>query len=225
MAENSETIPVPTHHGFASILADDVIRAYASLDQQKDAPNRRNVIRSVFVAIEGLVWTCREHVRDTAASLDELTPLANLALREMTYTVTEQGLLLEQVRFITLPAMLRLVTRQAQSLATELSVDFGGPGWAALKTAMAIRNRVTHPKSLDDLTVTIHDLSTVRTSFQWIASTTTYIMEMMNARLLQHNTDMAEIMKRLDAGDPVACALINTHCDRTKSRARISNSD
>src|SRR5438445_8510504 len=50
--------------------------------------------------------------------------------------------------------------------------NFGDQGWAAFLDAIAIRNRVTHPKSRDDLWLTDADLVRVDQAVKWFEDET-----------------------------------------------------
>ena len=191
---------------FLSTLIGDVAAAHTNLDGADQAA-RRNLVRTTFAAIEGAVWTCREHVRQAAKDMGHLTPLADLALREQNYTVSEQGELIEQVRYITLPASIRLTVKQAQMLSDAVQVEFNGPAWPKLKAAIAIRNRITHPKQRGDLIIEDAELTLVHNSFLWVLATTTEVMAAINAAfaIFSHNTKI--FVDALKNGDPTALAL------------------
>jgi hypothetical protein len=47
-------------------------------------------------------------------------------------------------------------------------VDYGDQGWMNLKTAIEIRNRLVHPKTLDDLSVSDGDVKATVSAFYWV---------------------------------------------------------
>jgi hypothetical protein len=67
--------------------------------------------------------------------------------------------------------------------------SFGDDGWRAFLDAVAIRNRVTHPRSRDDLWLTEEDLDRVDRAAKWF--------EDESARFLQH---FKPTHKRTDSG-------------------------
>jgi hypothetical protein len=189
---------------FIAVLIEDVIVARDLLRANDNAAARRNLVRSTLAAIEGLVWITRENVRESVEALGELTPLGSLALRERTYTVADNGDIIEQVRFVTLPAMIRLICRQAGRIIPDLKVRFDHVGWTRLKQAIEIRNRVTHPKSHHDLEVTDADLATLKAGFSWIKATAEYLLATIVVVQRSHLEGQREFLSLLESGDPAA---------------------
>jgi len=159
------------------------------------------VVRSTFAAVEGASWLCREHVRAIAASMNGLSPLADLALRERSYIVTNDGDLVEQVRFVTLSATIRLTIKQAMLIEPDLSVDFSHVGWARFKSAITIRNRVTHPKTIADLLISSTDMQTINQAFTWMLATTEYVMGATAHAYRAWVADMRGLLEALKSGD------------------------
>lgn len=189
---------------FVALLIEDVIVARDILRANDNPAARRNLVRSTLAAIEGLVWITRENVRESVEALGELTPLASLALRERSYMVADNGDIIEQVRFVTLPAMIRLICRQAGQVVPDLAVRFDHAGWMRLKQAIEIRNRVTHPKSHLDLEVTNADLEILTAGFAWIAATTEYLMATVVAIRRADLEDQRKLLALLKSGDAAA---------------------
>jgi hypothetical protein len=104
---------------FAGILIQDVISALERLEEGGSQTNKRDLIRTLFAAIEGLVWIYREDVRSVANTIEPLSPIMELAFAEKIYSVDEKGILQEQKRFISIPAMIRLTSRVAEQICPE----------------------------------------------------------------------------------------------------------
>lgn len=181
-------------------LIEDVIAARERLEAADTQTARRDVVRASLAAMEGEVWLAREHVRDSLRTLDELTPLADLALRETTYQVTDGGKLIEQTRSIALPTAVRLIVAQAQIICPDLAVDFAGTGWESLRSAVAIRNRITHPRPGRDLNVTNDELRMIEIGLNWLFATINYVMASTNLILVEARKFIDELL----TGDPAA---------------------
>lgn len=176
------------------ILIGDVIAARERLNMADTQTARRDVVRASLAAIEGEVWLARDHVRDTLRGFDELSPLANLALSEQAYVVTENGKLLEQTRSVPLPTAVRLVVAQTQIICPELAVDFAGTGWSNFRRAVSIRNRITHPRPENDLNVSDEELHAVASGLSWLAATIEYIMASTNLALIDARTFLDQLL-------------------------------
>lgn len=191
---------------FMALLVEDVIAARARLIASQAQTARRDVVRASMAAVEGMTWVAREHVRSALATCGELTPVAEMALRETAYMVAENGKLIEQARWLPLTTAIRLTVSLAQLVNPAILVDFTESGWSNLRRAIEIRNRITHPKPDQDLAISDKDLAIVGSGMFWVLATVEYVMASMNLVLVQHKDLLREIVQRLTAGDPEALA-------------------
>jgi len=189
-----------------ALLIEDVIAARRRLAAEDTQTARRDVVRASLAAMEGYVWVMRQHTTSTLAELEALTPIADLALREISYSVTTDGKIVEQPRGLPLSTAIRLAVSQAMLISPEIRVDFSGAGWSCLRQAVTIRNRITHPKLTDDLTITEGDLNIVVSGLSWVVATGNYVMASTNLAFVQSNDAMRDMIDRLKAGDPDALA-------------------
>jgi hypothetical protein len=60
---------------FLGILLHDVLQSMQRRTASDTQASRRDLIRTMFAAIEGASWEYRKRVRDIAVELDRLTPL------------------------------------------------------------------------------------------------------------------------------------------------------
>lgn len=187
---------------FIRILIEDVIGALALHEMDGSQSHRRHLIRALFTAIEGMVWTYREHVVGVAKSCDTLTFEEELAFSEVSYSVTSQGKIVELARFVPLLAMFRLTTKLAERLDQNLIVRFDDTGWEALRRTVEIRNRITHPKSEADLEISEPDLSTCRVGFDWLFELSLMAMESTNVAYRKFTEELGSILESLKRSDP-----------------------
>lgn len=198
-------IPEELGETFLEVLVADVIRA---MEREPDSQsNRRDLMRASFAAIEGLVWVYRKHVEGVAKDIDEISPLTEMAFSELTYRVTESGIIQPQTRFVTITAMIKFVTNEAQKLSSELKVDFGVQGWADLLAFLAIRNRITHPKTLTELHISHDDLRVSQSAFVWLLKLIGDVMELTTRASANYLEALREISALLMSGDEKALAL------------------
>ncbi len=158
--------------------------------------------------MEGYVWEMREHIASSLADLEALTPMAALALREASYNVTTDGQIVEHPRGQPLSTAIRLAVSQARLISPEIEaeIDFSAAGWAYLRNAVIIRNRITHPKLAEDLTITDDDLAAVASGLSWLVATGNYVMASTNLALIRYNDALRDVIDRLKSGDPDALA-------------------
>ena len=193
---------------FITSLRDDVEHALSASDAGS-ASDRRNLLRTIVSAIEGVSWVYRMHVLSIAKVVIEVSPLLELAFAESSFAVSEQGKIEEQPRYISTMAMIRLTTRVAKSINVDIDVDFSGSGWRNLRSAIGMRNRVTHPKSIEDLTVTDDDTRKAKQGFFWFLNTVVHVMEQTLEELSTYASFATELTDQLKQGDPATVALYN----------------
>lgn len=196
----------PLVEDFVSMLLFDVAASMRRYDKNQSEQARREMVRTLFAAIEGYTWMYREHIIEAARSMEELTIEEELALSEVSYQVTEQGKVIGQPRYMSMLATFRLTTRIASRLNPELAVRFDTGDWECLRRAVAIRNRTVHPKSRADLRITPKDLVVVQDAFHWLLNTAMGAMEAANAALRQFNDDFHAILTELRNGNPTVWA-------------------
>lgn len=194
---------------FAIILLTDVAASMQRYASDLSEQAKREMVRTLFAAIEGFTWLYREHVIEAARSMARLTLEEEIALSEINYQVNEQGRIVEQPKYLSMLATFRLTTRIASRLSPELSVRFDTSDWDRLRSAVAVRNRVTHPKSRADLQISTQDLMAVQSAFHWLLSTAMGAMEETNAALRQHTADFHAVLAELRAGNPFVWAAYN----------------
>lgn len=195
---------------FYVILMKDVILARERIEDNDTPAARRELIRTMFAAIEGYVWQYRSQVRSTVDAVSEISPMMALALSETNYSVSEAGKLTEQKRFLSMTATIRLVTRLAEANCSGLKIDFTVLGWSNLKRAIAIRNRATHPKNHSDLNITGRDIADSMAGLFWLLDMICTVLEAMTGLASEHLHDVKMLVQQLKAGDPATLAAYRT---------------
>lgn len=192
---------------FVSILLGDVGSAMRRYDASQSQQHRRELIRSAFAAIEGYAWLYRKHVVEAAKLLNELPLDEEIALSELNYQVSETGKIVTQPRFMSTLALVRLTTRIATRMSPELEFPFDTRDWQLLRGASAIRNRIAHPKSKDDLELSAQDASACIDAFFWLLELTTKAMEATNTALTTFYDDFRAVFEDLKRGNPQVWAM------------------
>ncbi len=189
-----------------AILLEDVGLAIERHEMNGSQAARRDLVRVGFAAIEGIAWVFREHVVDWARMVDELSPAEAGALAELIYTVGEQGRISSQRRYLALVPMIRLTGRIAARLQPAANIDFDSANWGRLRTAVATRNRITHPKSHADMALSSKEVEDCIAALFWFLEQTAGMLELANADMRKYIGGMKEILDHLKAGDPQSLA-------------------
>lgn len=203
MSDNAEA-PWP---GLIGALFFDVQDALSRQESHDTPTNRRGLVRTFIAGVEGLAWMYREHVLEIAEAMEVLDDSDRQALSESSFSVTEDGRVSEQRRFLSTVAMVRLITRIAMKYAPGMQPDFGVEGWVNLKQTIALRNRITHPKADADLEISTDEIVRAKSAFFWFADLVMGVMDQTTEIFRSFTGRMGEVLRLLEAGDEQALEL------------------
>lgn len=200
----------PLSEEFLVILIQDVINAISKRETDDNQTNRRDLVRTAFVAIEGAAWEFKSGTVETARSLDLLSHDEEMALMEMVYSVSGHGRVTFQQRFIPLPASIRMTARLASKINPDFQVAFEGNGWREFREAIKVRNRITHPKRKNDLTLTSKEADACVTALNWLLNLHRLASEATLQSMREHSKLVGEVVHGLIDGDPELRALYDS---------------
>lgn len=201
---------------FYGILGYDAVDAMERMKENDCQSSRRDFVRSAFAAIEGWLWEYRQSIQSTIGSVRDLSPIEESAFAESSHTISDSGKLREQVRFVPMTVMLRFITRIAEAECGEQLVDFASADWTNFNRAIGTRNRITHPKAVQDLTLSDADIAAVQAGLLWLFGVVVNGSEKLKLLLVEHVQSMREISAALAAGDSSMLALYNSVLESPK---------
>ena len=152
------------------VLSQDMIDCEQLIKARpEDEGVKRSFIRCVFALIEGSVFNLKETALTLAKHGRGKFSHGELAmLEEVSYDLGDKGEAREQPKFIQLTKNVRFAfsaAARAFQVTYELAVD--DKEWSTFKDAIAIRNRITHPKSVDDLKLSDDEVQVVADAGSW----------------------------------------------------------
>jgi len=156
------------------LLHQDVAASLAMIQRESvtntvDLFWRRAYVRSVFAFIEGVTYRMK-----LLAFEDKDKPDVNFLPEELAFLLEEDFDLNEKGEVISTPAKISLTKNirfafkaiaRASSINYELKV--GDYGWDALRKAAKVRDRLMHPKSIEDLVVSNDDIDLIIKGSTW----------------------------------------------------------
>jgi hypothetical protein len=154
-------------HEFTKVLVEDALQALRRLMQDDTPTHRRELARTMFASIEGLVWQLKQDVLKNSAT-SGLNLYEHAAMLERTYTVDEHGVVHELSGSVPFTNGLRLVARIIERYRPEFKAQFEGHGWTCLKEAIDLRHRLVHPKNAGDLNASHDEIYKIMTAFHWV---------------------------------------------------------
>lgn len=161
-------------HALHTIVYDDALEAWQELAAGDSPRRRRAYIRTAFAAIEALTFMLkREALRSGDANPGLYTLGERSMLLEESYAIGSRGDVVASPKFTPTPANFRFaVDMMMRATLPGFTIHVGVPGWEALKKATIIRNRLVHPKSAAEMSVSDDDLKVVQDAFFWVNDST-----------------------------------------------------
>ena len=152
-------------------LVEDSEWAEKILDKEDNQFTRRAYIRSLFSMIEGSIWVFKQTLLHTGiheGHLKNLSIAEYALLSEITYDLKSNGRPKEQTKYLKLPENIRF-TFDAIGKYFKIDFDLGvdNSGWNNFLEAQKIRNRITHPKSLESFTISDDELEICKNTNSW----------------------------------------------------------
>ena len=153
-------------------LFNDLLDCEDLLDKGDTQFARRTFVRASFAFIEANLHWLREQIsnRLAIASLSERkTDVAKLSLLfEIAPKPDRQGrMICQTVRLPFLNSCAFILRTGAEQAGVDPSAFFGDNGWNEMQRALAVRHRITHPKSEEDLDVLDSEMDSVREAHRW----------------------------------------------------------
>jgi hypothetical protein len=194
---------------FVLTLVGDVISAMGRRDADDTQANRRDLIRTLFAAVEGLTWSFKTEIVEIARSVDVLSNEEEQALSELSFSVTGQGKIATQQRFVPLPALIRMAARLATKINRSFAPRFDGVGWRKFQQAVKVRNRITHPKKESDLDISDADMEESLGALFWLLELHNEALGAATHGFRKYVEDFKHVLARLVGGDPEITSLYN----------------
>jgi hypothetical protein len=171
-------------------LHQDVNQAGENL-QQEDIPyNRRAYVRAALASIEAITFDLKQEALGT--------PKKNI------FSQSEKALLLEgsysldggeprtSCKFLRLEGnFIFAVAIYSRAIGSPFVLEKGNE-WQAFKSAIAVRNRITHPKRPGLLAITDEEIQLVALAYQWVIGTMISSLSAGNAALCSEVERMAK---------------------------------
>jgi hypothetical protein len=130
---------------------------------------RRTFVRALFAAIEGV----NHRLKHLALNVDDIAPfdftLAERAmLLEESYDIDDSGkAVVTKSKLRTANNLLFSLKIFARAFRVTYEIDKSSGEWNSFRDALKIRDRITHPKSFDDLIISDEEAETIRKTANW----------------------------------------------------------
>lgn len=190
------------------VLIDDVFLHQKEIEHSNNLCSKRAYVRSVFSLIEGITYRMKQVA--LLCSGTNLTGSDIALLKEEIYSLNSTGLPVVKILLVpTLPNLRFSFYIISKTYNSNYKLIVSGKGWVAIKKALLIRHRLTHPKNINDITVNDDDLDCVNRAFKWyiynfilclkeIVSTQIVILEDENVETTSNGTEIKSIKLQME---------------------------
>lgn len=128
----------------------------------------RMLIRSIFSAIEGIVYSMKQVAASASQKHATLTIEELTLCYEKTIGLSDKGKVeLKKAKLTTLPNLQFAFAVYAKAFFLPFTLDVKCDGWRFLVKSIEIRDRFTHPKRPSDLKITNDELRNALNAYQW----------------------------------------------------------
>jgi hypothetical protein len=146
------------------------IRLCRNMLEQDDTPFwRRTYVRALFAAIEGINYRMKYLAINLSDSNQiTFTVAEKAALLEESYDIDDKGnAVIMKGKLRTANNLLFSFKSLAQAFGVSYEVVRSSTEWNYFKEAVKIRDRITHPKCMDDLTISDKEVDIIGETTRW----------------------------------------------------------
>ncbi len=207
MNNDSDQTNLSFEKSFLQMLIDDILVAAERLEKENLETHKRDLLRTIYAAIEGYVWLYKEDIKSIASDIGVLDSSTKMAFDEKSYKVADTGILKASDNFMPTLTMFRFASRIAQKINPNLQIDFNTAGWQSLKDAQKVRNRITHPKKASDLTISDRDIEAMWEGVLWLMASVEKSLSLSIFTQKSYLTELKMIIQKLKDNDPEYLAM------------------
>lgn len=161
------------------VLANDLEFSLALGRVEPNQFAHRTLIRTFFAYVEGLAFQLRQVTLATLADTSYLSAGELALLKEERFQLNHQGQPVPKENFQSvLPNLLFSIHCYVKNHGATYQADTAHNGWESIKKAIAIRDRITHPKSAHGLNISDEDIRQFIDGAAWWKRT---LLEMFTA--------------------------------------------
>jgi hypothetical protein len=148
-------------------LIDDVEWAKSNLITQDNQNARRAYIRSLFAFIEGSIWILKQIIVNVVAKTEEVPPAELALLSDISFELKSNGEVKESTKYLRLPDNIKFTFKTLDKYYKNGNLDINEKDWSNFQVCLKVRNRITHPKKIEDLEVSSSEIICCDKTYSW----------------------------------------------------------
>ena len=151
-------------------LLEDTVEVESLLKDMDSQCARRMYIRSLFSLYEGTIWLIKQTCLNASCEVCRKVrhPDKEGLLKDENYEVDANGDIKTRPRFTPLASNLRFAFMTFSDLfGVDIDLETGSHHWKNFKDSIGVRNRITHPRSAEDLLISDEEFAKCQDSSYW----------------------------------------------------------
>ena len=179
-------------------LGSDVETARAAMVSNDTQFARRQFVRATFAKLEGFTSALKQLCLRSSTTTYSAEEIA--LLREETFTLDDKGEPRVTASHLKLAANIQFAFRMyARFCGLRFSLRTSESEWSDLRLAMGVRNRLMHPRRLEDLTVSEAEVEAASRASAWIDAKHLKLQELAIDKIAYDNGMTAEELREFRA--------------------------
>jgi len=142
----------------------------------KSQMKMRSYVRAVFSFIEGVTYSFKQALL-VSPRISVLEIEERVILKEVTVELDDEGKTKSRDVFLRTKGNVRFTLEMWQKVhSTSYQIDFGDNNWRIFGQSIGIRNRIVHPKSVQDAAVSPLDFATAGLAYSWFSRNSHHLL-------------------------------------------------
>lgn len=171
------------------ILSDDMLECL-KLTGRSPEFIRRMYTRSVFALVEGTLFRMKQTVIEASNLYGiKLSKQEAALLSEESFELNDKGEPISKTQYVQLPKNLKFAFgSMAKVFDAEYDLKINDNGWATFLAAIRIRNRITHPKQVQDIVISDKEMDVLGKATLWFADSVLILLQAANTSVRNKNS-------------------------------------
>lgn len=150
------------------VLRHDMVEVERLYNKRRDQFAARTYLRTFFAFVEGTIHILKNFALGIHARRPCFTDGEISILKEVRFELDDKGQVAEKYKYLRCGDNVHFgFDAVLKATESKYVIDYGGAGWKHFIKAIRIRNRITHPKSSQELNISSEELKAVIGGSHW----------------------------------------------------------
>lgn len=171
MSKNDRIFDILEFAQFVTVLREDVCAFFDKLPKEDSPLIRRSCVRAAFSFIEGCTHRMSRLIVSSESRNELLLTHVEKCILLETCPSIQNGEAKERTAFYSIRDRMKLVLNLFYGLVMPGDKpDYSNSGWRDLVQSVSVRDRITHPKTIDDYSVSDQEVQILSKGVLWFTN-------------------------------------------------------